>query len=147
MTCVSPVFQLFIRHPMPDSHPDTARALLRELQVHFAVFRDARPLAIGIDAAILTRLPETDRKTLRGALRLHTGSTRYLKALQEADQRVDLDGNPAGEVTPAQRSHAADTLKARFQKAAELRKAQAEAAAAEARQKEKLTQLVAKFSR
>jgi ProP effector len=130
---------------VPDTDP--TRALLQDLQARFAVFRDAQPLAIGIDAAILSRLPETNHKTLRAALRFHTGSTRYLKALQGASHRVDLDGNPAGEVSPAQRRHAADTLKARFQKAAQVRKAQAEAAEGEARQKEKLTQLVAKFSR
>lgn len=131
------------------SNPDSSsvQALLQDLQARFTVFRNAQPLAIGIDAAILQRLPETDRKALRGALRLHTGSTRYLKALQGAQQRFDLDGNPAGEVSPAQRSHAGEILKTRFQKTAQARKAQAEAEAAAARQREKLSQLVEKFSR
>jgi ProP effector len=87
-----------------------------------------QPLAIGIDAAIVARLPDLDRKALRAALRRHTGSIRYPKAMQEATARVDLDGNPTGEVTPAQRRHAADTLKLRFQQAAKVRQAQAAAA-------------------
>lgn len=132
---------------MTDSSPNPARALLQELQAQFPVFRDARPLAIGIDAALLLRLPALNRQVLRSALRQHTASTRYLKALQAATQRFDLDGNEAGEVSEAQRAHAAETLKSRFQKAAQLRKEQAEAAAAAARQQEKLSQLVSKFSR
>ena len=131
---------------MKSSSPSPARTLLQDLQAQFAVFRDAQPLAIGIDAAILLRLPELDRQVLRSALRQHTASTRYLKTLQAASQRFDLDGKVAGEVSEAQRSHAAETLKSRFQQAAQLRKEQAEAAAAAARQQQKLTQLVAKFS-
>lgn len=132
---------------MTNSSISPARTLLQDLQARFAVFRDAQPLAIGIDAAILLQLPELDRQVLRSALRQHTASTRYLKALQAANHRVDLDGNVAGEVSEAQRNHAAETLKARFQKSAQLQKEKAEAAAAAARQQEKLTQLAAKFSR
>jgi ProP effector len=132
---------------MTNTSSSPARTLLQDLQAQFAVFRDARPLAIGIDAAILARVLELDQQALRSALRQHTGSTRYLNALLAGSQRFDLDGNVAGEVSEAQRKHAAETLKSRFQKAAQLRKEQAEAAAVTARQQQKLTHLVAKFSR
>lgn len=131
----------------------SARALLKELQEKFPPFRDCLPLAIGIDKQLLARMPGLDRKTLRIALGLHTHSTRYLKAMSKATVRVDLDGNPAGEVPEAHRTHAEETLRERFRKEAEQRKAQRqaqrEAEAAEraaARRQEKLNQLAAKFS-
>src|SRR5574338_71045 len=132
---------------MTDPTPSLSRILLQDLRARFIAFRDTLPLAIGIDEAILAKLPEVDRKLLRSALREHTASTRYLKALQSASERFDLDGNPAGKVTEAQRNLAGETLKARFQKAAQIRKEKAEVEAAAARQQKKLTDLVAKFSR
>lgn len=140
----------------PESAPtpvQSARALLKELQEKFAPFRDCLPLAIGIDKQLLGRLPEIDRKTLRIALGLHTNSTRYLKAMAKAQARFDLDGKEAGEVPQAHREHAEETLRERFRKAAEQRKAehqaQREAEQAERaaqRRAEKLNQLAAKFS-
>ncbi|HVL76745.1 MAG TPA: ProQ/FinO family protein [Noviherbaspirillum sp.] len=128
--------------------------LLKELQEKFAPFRDNLPLAIGIDKQLKERLPDVDRKTLRIALGLHTNSTRYLKAMARATQRVDLDGNPAGEVPEAHRTHAEETLRERFRKEAEQRKAQRkvereaeEAERAAQRRADKLNQLAAKFSR
>ncbi len=140
----------------PDSTPtsvQSARALLKELQEKFPAFRDCLPLAIGIDKQLLARIPDLDRKTLRIALGLHTHSTRYLKAMAKATARVDLDGNPAGEVPEAHRTHADETLRERFRKEAEQRKAQRQAQheaeqaeRAARRREEKLNQLAAKFS-
>ncbi|AMO98086.1 proQ/FINO family protein [Collimonas arenae] len=132
----------------------TARVLLKELQEKFAVFRDYQPLAIGIDKQLIARIPELNRKTLRIALGMHTNSLRYLKGMEKATVRFDLDGNNADEVTEVHRTHAAETLRERFKKNAEQRKAQRAAEAAQlaaekaARQHaEKLSQLTAKFSR
>jgi len=132
----------------------TARVLLKELQEKFAVFRDYLPLAIGIDKQLIARLPELNRKTLRIALGMHTNSLRYLKGMEKATVRFDLDGNNADEVTEVHRTHASETLRERFKKNAEQRKAQRVAEAAQlaaekaARQHaEKLSQLTAKFSR
>jgi ProP effector len=131
-----------------------ARALLKDLQEKFVAFRDCMPLEIGIDKQLIARMPELERKTVRIALGLHTNSTRYLKAMAKATARFDLDGNPAGEVPQAHRSHATEALRERFKKEADLRKAQRqaqqeaeEAARAEQRRTEKLNQLAAKFSR
>lgn len=135
------------RRSMTHADPSNHQSLLQDLQACFPVFRDAQPLAIGIDGAILQRQPSVDRNLLRRALHQYTTSTRYLKVLQGAHQRFDLDGNPAGEVSEDQRAHAAETLKMRFQKMAQIRKEKAEAAAAAARQQEKLSRLVSKFSR
>jgi ProP effector len=124
-----------------------ARILLKDLQGKFMVFHDCMPLAIGIDKQLVARLPEIDRKVLRIALGIHTNTVRYLKTIEKASARLDLDGNPAGEVTEAQRKHASQILRERFKKIAEQRKAQQEAEEAARQRSEKLKQLAAKFSR
>ena len=132
----------------------TARVLLKELQEKFAVFRDYQPLAIGIDKQLIALTPELNRKTLRIALGMHTNSLRYLKGMEKATHRFDLEGNSTDEVTEVHRTHATETLRERFKKNAEQRKAlRAAEAAQEAAEKaarqhaEKLNQLTAKFSR
>jgi len=132
--------------------PDTApalspRALLKKLQADFAVFRDCQPLAIGIDKQLLTRLPELERKTLRVALGIHTNSLRYLKVMEKATIRFDLDGNTTDEVTDTHRAYATEAVRERLKKDAEKRKALREAEAAERQRDEKLGQLLAKFGR
>ena len=131
-----------------------ARALLKTLQQSFSVFRDYSPLAIGIDKQLLARCSEIDRKTLRVALGIHTHSLRYLKVMEKATHRIDLDGNTGDEVTPEHRSHASEILRERFKKDAERRRAQREAEtaarqaeAAERQRAEKLSQLVEKFGK
>jgi ProP effector len=123
------------------------RALLKKLQADFAVFRDCQPLAIGIDKQLQARLPEVERKVLRVALGIHTNSLRYLKVMEKATVRFDLDGNTADEVTDAHRSHAGEAIRDRLKKEAEKRKAQRVAEAAERQRTEKLGQLLAKFGR
>lgn len=128
----------------------SARALLKQLQQQFAAFRDCLPLAIGIDKQLLARVPGLDRKTMRAALGIHTGSMRYLRAMEKATVRYDLDGVAGAEVTDTHRLHAKEQLQLRFKKEAERKKlekaAEAEAEAARLRQ-EKLQQLASKFSR
>ncbi len=124
-----------------------ARHLLRELESAFPVFRDALPLAIGIDKQLLARRPEIERKILRIALRLHTQSVRYLKGVEKAATRFDLDGQPADALDDAHRAHAAERLRERFRQNAAQQKARREAEAAEQRRNDKLQQLAAKFSR
>ena len=123
------------------------RALLKELQARFDVFRNFSPLAIGIDKQLFEQMPEVSRKSLRVAMRSHTISTRYLKEMEKGTVRLNLDGTPAGEVTDENRQHAADQLRERFKKQAEQRKAAEAAARAEERRTEKLNQLTEKFGR
>lgn len=128
----------------------TARALLKQFQQQFPSFRDCLPLAIGIDKQILARLPEVDRKLMRTALGIHTGSLRYLRVMEKAKVRHDLDGQPGAEVTQTHRDHATQVLRERAKKEAERKKAEREAAAAEEANRlrqEKLNLLTAKFSR
>lgn len=139
----------------PDVAPGLSpRALLKKLQADFPVFRDSQPLAIGIDKQLLARQPDIERKTLRVALGIHTNSLRYLKVMEKATVRFDLDGNTADEVTDAHRAHALEAIRERLKKEADKRRAEKEAAAAEhaaaeaERQRtEKMGQLLAKFGR
>lgn len=125
-------------------------ALLDELFQKFAVFREAKPLALGIHTAIVAQLPEASATQLRTALRIHTASTRYLKGLSQGGARFDLEGNPAGEVTAEQQELAANGLKERFRRGAELKREQEKEKKAredEAKRAEKLQALAAKFGR
>ncbi len=130
-----------------ESPVQNARALLKTLQTDFSVFRDYSPLAIGVDKQLLARRPNLDRKILRIALGMHTNSLRYLKTMEKATHRIDLDGNTGDELTPDHHSHATEVLRERFRKDAERRKAQREAEALERQRTEKLSQLVEKFGK
>ena len=126
------------------------RALLKQLQQEFAAFRQCLPLAIGIDKQLLSRMPNLNRKVMRAALGIHTGSLRYLKAMEKATVRYDLDGKPGEEVTDTHRAHAREQLQQRFKKEADRKRAEREAAAAEEaakKRQEKLQALASKFSR
>lgn len=128
----------------------SARSLLKQLQQQFPSFRDSLPLSIGIDKQILAQLPAIDKKLMRAALGIHTGSQRYLRTMEKATVRYNLDGSAGAEVTDVHRKHAKDTLQERFRKEAERKKAEREVQAAEEatqRRQEKLEQLSAKFSR
>lgn len=128
----------------------SARSLLKDLQEQYVVFRECRPLAIGVDKQLLAARPELDRKVLRLALRSHTASVRYLKTMEKATQRFDLDGNAVADVADEHRTHATEMLRERFRKDAEQRRAKAEAAKAEEaaqRRAEKLNQLAARFAK
>ncbi|MCL2523205.1 MAG: ProQ/FINO family protein [Betaproteobacteria bacterium] len=138
----------------PATTPPDSRALLKELHSRYEVFRNHNPLAIGIDKQVREQLPDLEKKALRLALRSHTISTRYLKEMEKAAQRLNLDGTPAGEVTDENRQHAAELLRERFKKQNEQRRAAqaaTKAAEAAARAEEvraaKLNQLAEKFGR
>ncbi|MFA7279924.1 MAG: ProQ/FinO family protein [Sterolibacterium sp.] len=115
--------------------------VLDTLASSFKAFQDCLPLAVGIHKVIKQRLPDIDAAQLKTALKMHTGSTRYLKALTHAETRFDLDGAPAGAITPEQRKQARDTLRERYEKIAERKKAEQEAQ----QRQENLLKLVEKF--
>ncbi|MDR2186985.1 MAG: ProQ/FINO family protein [Azonexus sp.] len=133
--------------PLPPAPPPDPRALLKDLQTRFDVFRNFSPLAIGIDKQVLAQLPTVEKKALRLAMRSHTISTRYLKEMQTGTVRRNLDGTPAGEVTDENRRHAAELLRDRFKKQNEQRRAAEAAAREEALRAAKLNQLAEKFGR
>jgi ProP effector len=84
-----------------DSKPrDPHHAVLISLRSTFPVFQECRPLAIGIHKTVLERIPGINPQQLRLAMRMHTASARYLKALTNGETRFDLDGNAAGYSDP-----------------------------------------------
>lgn len=128
--------------------------VLKLLCERFTPFRDAKPLAIGIHKRVMQLMPELDAGKLRAAMRRHTGSTRYLKAVATGDDRYGLDGELDGKITEEQKQQAAEALRERFKKGAERRreetKAKQEQERAAAREKErleKLQQLAQKFAK
>jgi len=139
----------------------SARSLLKQLQHQFPAFRNCLPLAIGIDKQLLARVPGLDRKTMRAALGIHTGSLRYLRAMEKATVRYDLDGVAGAEVSDTHRQHAKEVLQQRFKKEADRKKVEREASQAEREaerlaeqaeeanrlRQEKLLQLATKFAR
>ena len=130
-----------------DSKPcDPQHAVLISLRSTFPVFQECRPLAIGIHKAILERIPGINPQQLRLAMRMHTSSARYLKALTNGETRFDLDGNVAGTVTPEQKQQAMETLRERFRKGAEQHKARLRAQQQEQQRQEKLVKLAEKFN-
>ncbi|WP_051972087.1 ProQ/FINO family protein [Massilia sp. 9096] len=134
----------------PGADAQSPRALLKQLQQQFKAFRECLPLAIGIDKQVLARMPGLNRKTMRAALGIHTGSMRYLRAMEKATVRYDLDGNPGAEVNDTHRQHAKELLQERYKKEADRKKAERDAAAeaeAERKRQDKLQQLASKFSR
>jgi sRNA-binding protein len=72
------------------------------------------PLKLGIQADIQQRAPGVfSKKSLSAFLHRHTTSTAYLKALVGAAHRVDLDGQPAGDVADLHRAAATGELERR----------------------------------
>jgi ProP effector len=133
-----------------DPKPARRNVLLENLGQHFAVLREAKPLALGIHLALIQRFPEVSSKELRTALRIHTSSTRYLKALTSGGTRFDLDENPSGEVSKEQREAAAKELQDRFAKGAERKRQEEQARKTreeQERRQEKLNALADKFKK
>ena len=72
--------------------------------------RPHRPLKVGIAADISPRCPAVERRVLSVALSVYTRRVMYLQSLAAGAARVDLDGNPAGEVTARDAEYAAAKL-------------------------------------
>lgn len=92
--------------PTPAATAERLRALFPAL---FA--GPAKPVKLRIQADIQARAPgEFTKAMLSAFLRRHTGSTGYLIALTKAAQRLDLDGQPAGDVSAEHREAAVQEL-------------------------------------
>lgn len=136
------------------SVPPLTGDVLKTLCERFAIFREAKPLAIGIHKELLKAVPGLETGKMRIAMRRHTGTTRYLKSVATGDDRYDLSGAPAGKITDEQKQQAAEALRERFKKGADLRRAEKQtqqeterAAMREREKQEKLLALTQKFSK
>lgn len=98
--------------PAPvDLSPAATAARLAELFPAIFAPGAVAPLKLRIQGDIQQRAPGIfTKKSLSIFLHRHTTGTAYLKALAAAPQRIDLDGQPAGEVSEEHRSAAAAEL-------------------------------------
>jgi sRNA-binding protein len=99
---------------VPDLSPAECAARLATLFP--AVFTPGapKPLKLRIQADLQQRAPGTfTKKSLSIFLHRHTTSNGYLKALAHAPARIDLDGQPAGEVSDEHRQAAVAELERR----------------------------------
>ena len=118
-------------------------AFLAERFPHcFSAEGEARPLKIGIFQDLVDRVAgemNLSKTQLRSALRLYTSSWRYLYGVKPGATRVDLDGNPCGELDEQHVEHARKQLeeaKARVQAQRAEQQAKKREAAATAGEKE-----------
>lgn len=118
-------------------------AFLAERFPHcFSAEGEARPLKIGIFQDLVDRVAgemNLSKTQLRSALRLYTSSWRYLYGVKPGATRVDLDGNPCGELDEQHVEHAGKQLeeaKARVQAQRAEQQAKKREAAAAAGEKE-----------
>ncbi|MFO1340249.1 MAG: ProQ/FinO family protein [Burkholderiaceae bacterium] len=95
----------------------------------------AKPIKLRIQADIQARVPgEFSKAQLSAFLRRHTGSTGYLIALTRAPARLDLDGQPAGEISEEHRQAANEELARRRALHEQRRQAERQAERANAQQ-------------
>ncbi len=88
-------------------------ACTRELKARFPALFDGppKPVKLRIQADIQQRAPGVfTRQALSVFLRRHTGSSAYLVALTQVSQRLDLDGQPAGDISAEHRDAATEEL-------------------------------------
>ncbi|MFM8901117.1 MAG: ProQ/FINO family protein [Burkholderiales bacterium] len=70
-----------------------------------------KPLKLRIQVDIQERAPGLfSKQVLSAFFRRHTGSTSYLIAVSKAPHRVDLDGQPAGEISAEHKQAALEEL-------------------------------------
>lgn len=108
----------------------------------FTLEGEAKPLKIGIFQDLAERLSEDEKvsKTqLRAALRQYTSSWRYLHGVKAGATRVDLDGNPCGELEEEHVEHAQAALAESKARVQARRKEQAQKAREEAKAKQPKT--------
>ncbi|EJL5821430.1 RNA chaperone ProQ [Salmonella enterica] len=108
-------------------------AFLAERFPHcFSAEGEARPLKIGIFQDLVERVGgemNLSKTQLRSALRLYTSSWRYLYGVKPGATRVDLDGNPCGELEEQHVEHARKQLE-------EAKRVQAQRAEQQAKKRE-----------
>jgi ProP effector len=75
------------------------------------------PLKIGIRHDILARCPDLDAELVGRAIRDYVNGPRYARCMRAGSDRIDLDGNPCGQVSEADQQNATFREKNRSNKA------------------------------
>lgn len=113
----------------PDMSPAACGARVAELfPALFAIDGPRQPVKLRIQADIQQRTPGVfSKRVLSVFLSRYTTTTAYLKALSTAPARIDLDGQPAGEIDAVHRQAAIDELTRRRELHEERRRAERQA--------------------
>ncbi len=99
---------------VPELSPAACAARLAELFPALFTPGKPQPLKLRIQADIQARAPGIfTKKSLSVFLHRHTTATAYLRAVANAPQRIDLDGQPAGEIAEEHRQAALAELERR----------------------------------
>lgn len=115
--------------PKLNSSKEVIAFLAERFPQCFSAEGEARPLKVGIFQDLVERVGgemNLSKTQLRAALRLYTSSWRYLYGVKPGAVRVDLDGNPCGELEEQHVAHARQQLeeaKARVQAQREAQQA------------------------
>ena len=99
--------------PKLNSSKEVIAFLAERFPQCFSAEGEARPLKIGIFQDLVARVEgemNLSKTQLRSALRLYTSSWRYLYGIKLGATRVDLDGNPCGELDEQHVEHARKQL-------------------------------------
>ena len=111
------------------SNREVVNYLVEKFPECFIAEGEAKPLKIGIFQELAAELkddPKVSKTILRSALRQYTASWRYLHGLKAGAIRIDLKGNPCGELEQEHIDHAKQTLKESKERAFARKKANAE---------------------
>lgn len=122
--------------------------LAEKFPLCFTLEGEAKPLKIGLFQDLVEALQDDKRvsKTqLRQAIRAYTNNWRYLHGCKLGAQRVDLQGNPCGELDAEHVEHAAAQLAASKAKVTEKRAAE-RAANTEKKRERRFAPKAAKFN-
>lgn len=98
------------------------------LYTSYPVFKQFKPLAIGIHEALAAALPQYDTQLIGRVLSNHCRKPRYLKSVARGGKRFALDGKPAGVVSDDEKAAAlkqCETLEERARLAAQTAKPKA----------------------
>jgi sRNA-binding protein len=72
----------------------------------YEVFRQFRPLALGIHESLIAALSQFDPVLISRVVANHCRKPRYIKSLARGGKRFDLHGKPVGEVKPEEKKAA-----------------------------------------
>jgi ProP effector len=88
----------------------------------FKEIKETQPLKIGIKQDLVKRLATLedivlgDKACMVSSLAYYVSSAAYHKNVLEGAMRIDLDGNPAGQVSPEEAKYSAECRKTKLQK-------------------------------
>ncbi|KUM02551.1 ProQ/FINO family protein [Chromobacterium subtsugae] len=97
----------------------------------FDVFRQFRPLALGIHESLIAALSQFEPALISRVVANHCRKPRYLKSLARGGKRFDLNGKPQGEVSAEEKRAAELQMQPKNQPAADAAVAEPVAAQVE----------------